>query len=227
MDVSNLTNEELTLLYKQKKREATQLHNAQMAIKISMNSLYGATANKYFLYFIGEMAEAITTSGQLSIRYAQKSINGYMNKIMKTEDVDYIIYCVDKDTRLNVNGTEETISDLYDRMNVSELDGVKNIQDRDIFVLSYDTETEKREYKRATAVIKKTATKKMYKVWIDDEKFVVVSEDHRFIVKRDNVTVESTVKELRENDVFINIHGHTKEGVYQCMKSVTEQVNIV
>lgn len=82
---------------KELKREITQLHNAQMAIKISMNSLYGATANKYFLYFIGEMAEAITTSGQLSIRYAQKSINGYMNKIMKTTDVDYIHY-IDTDS---------------------------------------------------------------------------------------------------------------------------------
>jgi len=37
-----------------------------------MNSLYGAVANKYFLYYIPEMAEAITTSGQLSIRYAEK-----------------------------------------------------------------------------------------------------------------------------------------------------------
>lgn len=79
------------------KRKANQLHNSQMAIKISMNSLYGATANKYFIYYIGEMAEAITTSGQLSIRYAQKSVNQYLNKILKTEDVDYVYY-IDTDS---------------------------------------------------------------------------------------------------------------------------------
>lgn len=79
------------------KRQITQLHNAQMAIKIAMNSLYGATANRYFLYYIGEMAEAITTSGQLSIRYAQKSVNTYLNKILNTTDVDYIIY-IDTDS---------------------------------------------------------------------------------------------------------------------------------
>lgn len=79
------------------KREATQLHNAQMAIKIAMNSLYGATANIYFLYYINEMAEAITTSGQLSIRYAQKSVNNYLNKALKTNDKDYIIY-IDTDS---------------------------------------------------------------------------------------------------------------------------------
>lgn len=79
------------------KRQITQLHNAQMAIKIAMNSLYGATANRYFLYYIGEMAEAITTSGQLSIRYAQKSVNTYLNKILNTTNEDYIIY-IDTDS---------------------------------------------------------------------------------------------------------------------------------
>jgi DNA polymerase elongation subunit (family B) len=79
------------------KKQMTQLHNSQMAIKIAMNSLYGATANVYFLYYIGEMAEAITTSGQLSIRYAEKSVNKYLNKVLKTTDVDYIVY-IDTDS---------------------------------------------------------------------------------------------------------------------------------
>ena len=77
--------------------QQTQLHNNQMAIKIAMNSLYGATANIYFLYYINDMAEAITTSGQLSIRYAQKSVNEYLNKILKTNGKDYIIY-IDTDS---------------------------------------------------------------------------------------------------------------------------------
>ena len=79
------------------KKEITQLHNAQMAIKIAMNSLYGATANIYFQYYIAAMAEAITTSGQLSIRYAEKSVNNYLNKFMKTDDQDFIFY-IDTDS---------------------------------------------------------------------------------------------------------------------------------
>jgi DNA polymerase elongation subunit (family B) len=78
-------------------KEANNLHNQQMAIKIAMNSLYGATANIYFLYYINDMAEAITTSGQLSIRYAQNSVNTYLNKILKTNDKDYIVY-IDTDS---------------------------------------------------------------------------------------------------------------------------------
>ena len=82
---------------KRLKREINQLHNSQMSIKIAMNSLYGATANKYFLYYINEMAEAITTSGQLGIRYAEKSVNDYLNKTLGTTDHDYIIY-IDTDS---------------------------------------------------------------------------------------------------------------------------------
>jgi DNA polymerase elongation subunit (family B) len=82
---------------KELKKKASQLHNSQMAIKIAMNSLYGAVANIYFLYYINDMAEAITTSGQLAIRCAEKSVNDYLNKILKTNNKDYIIY-IDTDS---------------------------------------------------------------------------------------------------------------------------------
>jgi DNA polymerase elongation subunit (family B) len=97
MELKDLTNEDLEKLLKEKQKEANQLHNQQMAVKIALNSLYGATANVYFLYYIGEMAEAITTGGQLSIRYAEKTVNEYMNKVLKTDSVDYIVY-IDTDS---------------------------------------------------------------------------------------------------------------------------------
>lgn len=74
------------------KRDIIQYHNSQMALKIAMNSLYGATANMHFIYYINEMAEAITTSGQLSIKWAGQVINRYFNKLLKTTDVDYVAY---------------------------------------------------------------------------------------------------------------------------------------
>jgi DNA polymerase elongation subunit (family B) len=102
------------------KREINQLHNSQMAIKISMNSLYGATANIYFLYYINDMAEAITTSGQLSIRYAQKSVNDYLNKILKTEDTDYVVY-IDTDS-IYVN-FGPLIKEVFGTTDISRKDG--------------------------------------------------------------------------------------------------------
>lgn len=99
---------------KELKKEANQLHNSQMAIKISMNSLYGACANIYFLYYINDMAEAITTSGQLSIRYAEKSVNNYLNKILKTEDADYICYIDTDSIYVNMGPLVESVFGTVD-----------------------------------------------------------------------------------------------------------------
>jgi len=77
---------------KELKKIIIQLHNKQMAIKIQINALYGATANRFFLYYIAEMAEAITMSGQLSLRTAEKVVNVYMNKLLNTVNLDYVSY---------------------------------------------------------------------------------------------------------------------------------------
>ena len=82
--------------YQLEKKIAT-LGNQQMAIKILMNSLYGAMSNEYFRYFDNRIAESITMSGQLTIRYAEKVINEYVNKILKTDEVDYVI-AIDTDS---------------------------------------------------------------------------------------------------------------------------------
>jgi len=66
-------------------------HNMQMAKKIQLNSAYGALGNQYFRWFNFNHAEAITTSGQLSIRWVEKKINEFMNITLKTNDVDYVI----------------------------------------------------------------------------------------------------------------------------------------
>jgi DNA polymerase elongation subunit (family B) len=66
-------------------------HNMQMAKKIQLNSAYGALANQYFRWFNFDHAEAITTSGQLSIRWIEKKMNQFMNRVCKTEGKDYVI----------------------------------------------------------------------------------------------------------------------------------------
>ena len=72
-------------------KEISRLDNMQMAKKIQLNSAYGALGNKYFRWFDINHAEAITMSGQLSIRWIANAFNEYLNKLFKTDDVDYII----------------------------------------------------------------------------------------------------------------------------------------
>ena len=78
-------------------KEITQLENQQMAIKILLNSLYGAMGNQHFRYFSMPMAEGITTSGQLAIRWAERAVNQFMNKVLGTTNKDYVI-AIDTDS---------------------------------------------------------------------------------------------------------------------------------
>ena len=77
--------------------EIANLDNQQMAIKILMNSLYGALANKYFRYFDQRIAEGVTKSGQRAIKCAETTVNAEMNKILETDGVDYVI-AIDTDS---------------------------------------------------------------------------------------------------------------------------------
>ena len=72
-------------------KEIARCNNIQMAKKISLNSAYGAIGNQYFRYYQLANAEAITLSGQVSIRWIENKMNQKTNKILKTEDVDYVI----------------------------------------------------------------------------------------------------------------------------------------
>tara|TARA_B100002052_G_scaffold82822_1_gene76051 strand:- start:3356 stop:5851 length:2496 start_codon:yes stop_codon:yes gene_type:complete len=76
---------------KELEKEIARCNNIQMAKKISLNSAYGAIGNQYFRYYKLANAEAITLSGQVSIRWIENKMNNYLNKILKTEDTDYVI----------------------------------------------------------------------------------------------------------------------------------------
>jgi len=73
------------------KKEIARCNNIQMARKIQLNSAYGAIGNQYFRYYKLANAEAITLSGQVSIRWIENKMNAYLNNILSTEEVDYVI----------------------------------------------------------------------------------------------------------------------------------------
>jgi len=68
------------------------MNSKQMAAKILMNSLYGATGNKFFRYYDNRIAEGITMTGQLVIRSVSKSLNQFLNRVCHTKDQEYSFY---------------------------------------------------------------------------------------------------------------------------------------
>jgi len=90
-DYSKLSDAQLLKLRDQTVKDIAKFNNFQMVRKICLNSCYGAIGNQYFRYYKLANAEAITLSGQVSIRWIENRMNGYLNNLLKTEDVDYVI----------------------------------------------------------------------------------------------------------------------------------------
>ena len=90
-DYSKLSDSQLRRLREQTVKDIAKFNNFQMVRKICLNSAYGAIGNAYFRYFKLANAEAITMSGQTSIRWIENRMNGYLNNLLSTEDVDYVI----------------------------------------------------------------------------------------------------------------------------------------
>ena len=94
---------------KELQADISAFNNIQMARKIQLNSAYCAIGNQYFRYYSLANAEAITLSGQLSIRWIENKMNSYINKILKTKEVDYVIASDTDSIYLNLGSLVETV----------------------------------------------------------------------------------------------------------------------
>ena len=74
--------------------------------------MYGALSNKYFRWYDDTLAESITLSGQLSIKWIERDMNKYLNKILKTEGIDYVIAC---DTDSMYVTLDKLVTECFDK----------------------------------------------------------------------------------------------------------------
>ena len=113
------------------KKEIARCNNIQMARKIQLNSAYGAIGNEHFRYYKLEIAEAITLSGQLSIRWIERKMNAYLNKVLKTQDVDYVIASDTDSMYLNLGPLVERVYGVREKTSesiVAFLDKVASLE---------------------------------------------------------------------------------------------------
>lgn len=76
----NPTIEEIDKEIKRLTKLANDFNNEQMAVKIFINSIYGACASPYFVAYNPMLAEAITLQGQDIIKFSSKVLNLYFHK---------------------------------------------------------------------------------------------------------------------------------------------------
>lgn len=79
--------------YKQLEKKIARYDNLQNALKILLNSAYGALTNEFYRFYDRELGEAITSSGQRTTMFTEMKMNQYLNKMIGTENVDYVVAC--------------------------------------------------------------------------------------------------------------------------------------
>lgn len=189
--------------------------NSEKAIKILLNSLYGALASPYFRYYKIEIAEAITMNGQMIIQRVAKDINSYIQNIMKS-DKDYILGIdtdsVVGDTLVYVDGVKIKISDLYEKyINLEYNDEfnksyVKPVGDVDTY--SFNTSSKMIESKPIKYVMKHRVKKRMWAIYDDSMgNHVEVTDDHSVIIRRENDYISVKPCDIGGSDKIVCFNG--------------------
>ena len=91
IDLNSFSVEELQEMKSQCEVKTAFWNTNQMALKISMNSLYGALSNQYFVLFNRDIAASITGNGRIYIRALSLHINKKLNDMFRTNK-EYIVY---------------------------------------------------------------------------------------------------------------------------------------
>jgi len=100
---------------------ASRYHNLQLVRKIVLNSLYGATGNPSFRFYQNDFAEGITIHGQLAIRWVAKDIDAYLNKLLKTDNKQYVVYCDTDSVFVSLDGLVNSVfSDTSDVVKITD-----------------------------------------------------------------------------------------------------------
>jgi DNA polymerase elongation subunit (family B) len=76
LDIDSLSEEEIKIL----KEESLKCYSAEQAIKLAINSIYGAFANEYFHFYNIAIAETVTLQGQDAIRFTEKMVEKYFKE---------------------------------------------------------------------------------------------------------------------------------------------------
>ena len=90
-ELEQLSDDELVALLEECETEVSKCNVMQLGLKVTLNSAYGMIGNEYSRYFDTRIAEGITVSGQLSIRWIERKLDEYLNKICGTVDESFAV----------------------------------------------------------------------------------------------------------------------------------------
>lgn len=210
-ELNKLTKEELISIVEECKMVSISNNTAQNNRKTLINSLYGALGNIHFRYYDLRNASAITVFGQCAIQWIERKVNEYLNKLLKTENLPYVLYCdtdsVVGDTLIDVNGNKITIEDYYNSIPDSNLvrdtpkDYVKTISNDTSLGMDNQLNVVRKPIKY---IMKHKVKKRMFKLTVNGSS-VTVTEDHSIIVMRNNNIISVKPKDIIKGDKIVKL----------------------
>jgi intein/homing endonuclease len=224
-----MTKNEILLKIQELEHEATLMKNYEQAVKITLNSIYGAFGNPYFYFFNVAIAESITIQGKDAILYTEKVLNSYFTKFWHKDKAAHekigvknvkpvkqpvCIYCdtdsIIGDSLIRVNGTEITIKDLWNIL--SKHNGFHLSQKGDEIVKCDGTSKvlnfslEKGIYEvPIKKVIRHKVKKAKWKLKTKSGKEIICTGDHSLMVLRNNKLIKVKPNEILKTDKVVSI----------------------
>lgn len=197
--------------------EVERFSSMEQAVKIVLNGGYGAQANHHFRWFDETIAEGITSTGQIVIKYITKKINEFLNEICGTEGIDRIVSsdtdsCIES-TVLNTDIGDITIGDLY-KLYTNESLELKTNKDsvrtliQEIKSKSFDSKNV--IFNRINYIMKHSVNKRMYEIKTGNDS-VTVTEDHGVMIFRNDNMISIRPSDILNNDKLIYCHGISNE----------------
>lgn len=208
-ELNNLSTEELKELRLLSLDNEDKYFNEQWTKKILINSLYGATGNKFFSLYNRDFASSITANGRVFIQQTANRIRERLQELIPWKE-EYVIYgdtdsCIES-TLINTDNGDVKIGDIYNSENSKEVEYkpgkfFKEVKDLKALSVSKDL---KLEYKPVKYVMKHKVKKRLFKIKCNGKE-VVITNDHSIMVKRDGKLIEVKPFEIKKTDKLILI----------------------
>ena len=223
----NSSIEEINEALKEAEFVKEDMNNLQLAVKIMINGMYGATAAPYFIGYNPELSEAITLQGQDVIHFASQAMEDYFQKLWPVDKKMHKLLGVktpgkvedkvtvygdtdsgDKSMVINSNYGNHTVEELFEK-SISTADsffvtakGTEILKPNNLSISNY-TNDGNIELSKVRFLIRHKIDKPKYKIKTKSGKEIMVSCDHSCIVFRNGEKIKVKPEEILKTDKIL------------------------
>jgi len=200
--------------YKEHKKMIVELDVMQYTLKILMNRLYGAFANKHSPFYDIDAAASVTLTGQSCIKEASQIVNNYVKDKYGIEedctiygDTDSEIYS----TKIRTDCGIIQIGEIFDKTSSDivvdkyghEIKLVSNLN-----CLTFDSNNKIVKIGKIKKIVRHKTNKKKYRIRVNGKE-IIMTEDHGCMVIRSGNLIRVSPKQIKSGDKMISIYSNT------------------